>query len=153
MRIIGFNTTRIHGLKQKEIPRSSINTDILFTNIEKESFEMLKDAEAIKASFRFAIMFREPEKREQDKKSEKSDKSENQNEVSFEGSILLALEKDEAKEFIKSWKKKEIPKDKVLPLYNFILKKCSVRALQLEEELGLPSHIPFPQIKNLPDKQ
>lgn len=114
---------------------------------------MLKDAEAIKASFRFAIMFREPEKREQDKKSEKSDKSENQNEVSFEGSILLALEKDEAKEFIKSWKKKEIPKDKVLPLYNFILKKCSVRALQLEEELGLPSHIPFPQIKNLPDKQ
>lgn len=139
MKVIGFNTTRIHALKELEIPKSSINTDILFTNIEKEKFEMLKDTEAVKASFRFAIMFRD-----QDKKDSK------QNEVSFEGSLLLALEKEEAKEFLKAWKKREVPKDKVLPLYNFILRKCSVRALQLEEELGLPSHIPFPQIKNMP---
>ena len=111
----------------------------MFTNVEREKVELLRDTEAIKTSFKFAIFFKDPEK-----------KLESQNEVSFEGSILLALEKEEAKEFLKAWKKKEVPKDKVLPLYNFILKKCSVRALQLEEELGLPSHIPFPQIKNLP---
>ncbi len=142
MKIIGFNTTRIHALKELEIAKSNISTDILFTNVEKEKFDMLKEAEAVKASFKFSILFKD-----QDKKEEK------QNEVSFEGSILLALEREEAKEFIKAWKKREVPKDKVLPLYNFILRKCSVRALQLEEELGLPSHIPFPQIKNTPNRQ
>ena len=149
MKIIGY-TTRIHGAKQHEIPRSSISTDILFTNVEKEKLEMLKDTEAVKTSFKFSILFKDS-----DKKPDKADKSENQNEVSFEGSLLLALDKEEAKEFLKSWKKNEVPKDKVVPLYNFILKKCSVRALQLEEELGLPSHIPFPQVRSQsqPNKQ
>ena len=57
------------------------------------------------------------------------------------------VDKDLSKEFIKLWKDKQIPKDRLIPLYNFILKKCSVRALQLEEDLNLQPHIPFPQVK------
>mgnify|MGYP001576040919 FL=1 len=57
------------------------------------------------------------------------------------------VDKELSKEFIKSWKNKEIPKDRMINLYNFILKKCSVRALQLEEDLNLQPHIPFPQVK------
>ena len=142
MRVIGFNTTRIHAFKETELTKSAINTDIIFTEIEREKLEILKDTEAIKASFRFAIMFKDSEK-----------KIEKKNEVSFEGSILLAVDKEESKEFLKAWKKREVPKDKVLPLYNFILKKCSVKALQLEEDINLPAHIPFPQIRNMPSKQ
>ena len=136
MKIIGFNTTRIHGIRAHEIPRSSINTDILFTNIEKERLDKLKDSEAIKTSFKFSIFFKDPDK-----------KSENQNEVSFEGSLLLALDKEESKEFLKAWKKNQIPPNLALPLYNFILRRCSTKALILQEDVNLPTHLQIPQLK------
>ncbi len=138
MKIIGFNVEEIHAKKAFDFKRTAISTDILFTNIEKAKIDVLKDDEALKISFKFIVAYKDSDKKE----------SQDKNEVSIQGSMLLMVSKDEAKDFLKSWKTKEIPKDRALGLYNVILKKCSVKALQLEDEINLSPHIPFPQIRN-----
>ena len=53
----------------------------------------------------------------------------------------------------KGWKDKEIPEEFRIAIFNIILRKASVRALQLEEELNLPYHMPFPSIKSQEEKK
>ncbi|MEK6846966.1 MAG: hypothetical protein AABY16_02260 [Nanoarchaeota archaeon] len=137
MKIIGFNIEELHAKKSFDFKRVAISTDILFTEVEKAKLDVLKDSEALKISFKFTVAYKDSEKKDSPEK----------NEVLIQGSMLLMVSKDESKEFLKSWKNKEIPKDKALGLYNVILKKCSVKALQLEDEIGLSPHIPFPQIR------
>ncbi len=141
MQVIGFNLTKVLAERSPNFTRSAINTNIEFSNVEKEKVDLLKDAEAVKISFKFSIIYEDREKK--DKKN---------GEVSCEGVIVLSTSKEEAKDFHKSWKKKEVPKDTMIPLYNVILKKCSVNALQLEDDLNLPPHIPFPQVRAQPPK-
>lgn len=137
MKVIGFNLEEISGKKTQEFQRYSINTDVTFNNVEKSKLDVLKDNEALKLSFKFQVNYKDAESKSEDLKSE----------ISILGSILLMVDKELSKEFIKSWKNKQLPKDKMVNLYNFILKKCSVRALQLEEDLNLQPHIPFPQVR------
>ncbi len=137
MKIIGFNFEEIHAHKNNEFKRSNISTDVTFNDIDKSKLDVLKDNETIKANFKFIVSYKDADNLSSDLK----------NEISINGLLLLMVTKDESKEFIKSWKTKELPKDKMIGLYNFILRKCSVKALQLEEELGLQPHIPFPQVK------
>jgi len=59
----------------------------------------------------------------------------------------MGLDPGKSKEVLKKWKDKEIPEDFRLVLFNIILKKSSLRALQLEEEMNLPTHFPLPSIK------
>lgn len=136
MKVLGFNITKIKAEKEFKFTKSEVNTNITFTNVETEKIELLKDSEALKNHFKFTIEYTDGEKKEKGK-----------NEVSFEGFLILSVSKDESKEFKKAWKKKEVPKDKMIPLYNLILKRCSIKALGLEEDLGLPAHIPMPQVK------
>ena len=136
MKVIGFNLEEISAKKPNEFKRSNISTDVTFNDIDKSKLDVLKDNETIKASFKFLVSYKDTD-----------NKNELKNEVTITGSLLLMVTKEESKEFIKAWKNKKLPEDKMLGLYNFILRKCSVRALQLEEELGLQPHIPFPQVK------
>ena len=139
MQVIGFNLSKVLAERSSDFTRSAINTNIDFSNVEKEKVDLLKDAEAVKISFKFSVIYEDREKKE--KKN---------GEVSCEGVIVLSTSKEEAKDFHKSWKKKEVPKDTMIPLYNVILKKCSLKALQLEDDLNLPPHIPFPQVRAQP---
>ena len=138
MKVIGFSIEEITAKKIKEFKRYSINTDITFTNVDKAKLDVLKDNEALKLNFKFAVNYKDAENKSEEVKSE----------VSILGSILLMVDKELSKEFLKLLKNKELPKEKMINLYNFILKKCSVKALQLEEDLNLQPHIPFPQVKN-----
>lgn len=141
MKIIGFNFTKIHAEKMKAPTKLNMNNNIEFTNVEKESVEMLKDSEAVKLSFKYSLIY--------SSKDEKEIKEEDKDaEVSFEGFVILSLEKDEAKDFQKAWKKKQIPKDATTPLYNFILKRCAPKAIPLQDDLQIPSpYLKIPQVK------
>ena len=46
---------------------------------------------------------------------------------------------------------KKIPEGIRIGLFNFIMSKCNVKALQLEDELGLPFHVPMPRLR--PEKK
>ncbi len=139
MRIIGFNFTKIAAERSPDfVAGSEINTNIEFTEIEKEETDLAKDNnEAIRVSFQFNVFYKNKDK----------EKSKKNGEISLTGFVILLASKDESKELLKDWKKKELSPTFKVPIFNFLLKKCSTHALQLEEELNLPLHIPMPHIK------
>jgi len=135
MQIIGFNLSKILAERAENFQRSPINTNIEFINFEKEKIQFLKEAEGLKVSFKYSIIYGEQEGKGK------------QAEVSFEGFIIVSAEKEEIKDIQKSWKKKKIPSKLQMFLYNFILKRCSLKAAILEEDMNIPAHIPIPQVK------
>ena len=140
MQLVGFGLKKVLAERYPNFKRGHINTNIEFKEVEKEEIGFLKDAEGLKISFVFSISYLDAEKKE-----------EKYGEVTFEGEMALSVSKEEFKEFTKSWKKKQIPEEYHISLINFIIRKCSTKALALEEALAIPFHIPFPQVKK-PDQ-
>ena len=137
MQVIGFNFTKISAervLAQK--PVGGINTNIEFSEIAKEEVTLLKEQDALRIGFKFSITYNEAEAKKELKAGE----------VVFEGNIILAASKDESKDILKGWKKKDISNAFKVPIFNMILRKCSTKALELEDEVGLPYHIPIPYL-------
>jgi hypothetical protein len=130
MRIIGFNFSKIDAERKNPIKgKLEIKSNLEIVSIEKEELELAKNQLALKFNFKFSVRY-EPEFAN----------------INLEGFTLVSLEEKKAGEIVKHWKKKKIPEEIKIPLFNFILSKSSIRALQLEEEFGLPPHIPFPKI-------
>lgn len=134
MRIIGFNFTKISIEKLKEITSNEdlkVNTEINVLEIKEVKTDILKTKEEILGiDFTFNVNY-EPEIAK----------------ISLTGKFLAALDPKKAKEAINKWKSKEMSEELRLFFFNVILKKSTLRALYLEEELNLPPHIPLPSFK------
>jgi len=131
MRLIGFNFTKIN-IERLENSKEKLNitTNINIVSIEKTdtgSFELKDDVLAVE--FTYFINY-EP----------------NFAKIEFKGNILLYMEPKQSKELLKSWEKKELPDDIRVSLFNIILSKSNIKALQLEDELNLPLHLPMPKL-------
>jgi len=136
MQLIGFNLTKISSERfiTGELPKErKISTNIEFTNIEKDKPDLL-DEEVLKVYFKFSIIY-EPKIAD----------------IFFEGVIMLKLPQDQLKKVMKTWKKKKFDEELQMPLLNFVLNKCSIKALQLEEELNLPPHLKLPTLQKKQD--
>lgn len=129
MKIIGFGIKRILG--EKNIVHNvklSINQNINIKDVYKEKLDIAGE-EAIGVNFIFSIIY-----------------SENLGKVEVEGNLIILPEKEELKEFSKSLKEKSIP-DKFKPIiFNFIMNKCNIKALSIEDEINLPYHVPMPRL-------
>jgi hypothetical protein len=68
-------------------------------------------------------------------------------EINFEGNIVVSVEKDIYEKIISEWKDKKIENNFNFLVLNLILKKCSVKAIQLEDEFSLPLHFKMPSVK------
>ena len=144
MQIIGFGFTKITAFKLENFTRNTtnINTTMEFINVTKEEIKLLKDNnEGLKLNFKLSIDYT---LQHSDKKQDKQDK---QGEISFEGYLVISVSKEESKNIQKSYKKKHMSPVLLTPLYNFLLRKCAPKAMDLEDEIGLPLHIPIDQIK------
>lgn len=142
MQVVGLNFKKILAERTPEFKNgSAINTSIEFTDLEKNKVDMIKESDVIEIYFRYTILYTEPDPSKKDTPQKKV------GELCFEGVIIASLSKEELKEILKQWKKKEIPSGIKLALFNLILRKCAPKALNLEEDVGLPSHIPFPQLR------
>ena len=135
MKIIGFNFTKTSAEKLKEPSelkeQVKINTQIDVPELTEVKTHVLKTKEElIGAKFVYGVNY-EPGFAK----------------VELEGRILVSVEPKIAKEVLKQWKKKKMPEDFRLLLFNVILKKSSLKALHLEEELNLPLHMPMPSFK------
>ena len=129
MKIIGFNLTKI-SIERQEKPEGKleIKQNINVDNITKEKIEITKE-EVLKTEFTFSINY-DP----------------NFAKVEFKGYILIMPEKEETKKILKEWKDKKIPDEVRAGLFNFIMSKCNIKALSLEDEMNLPTHVPMPKI-------
>lgn len=135
MKIIGFNFTKTSAEKLKEPSelkeQVKINTQIDVPELTEVKTHVLKTKEElIGAKFVYGVNY-EPGFAK----------------VELEGRILVSVEPKIAKEVLKQWKKKKMPEDFRLLLFNVILKKSSLKALHLEEDLNLPLHMPMPSFK------
>jgi len=129
MKIIGFNILKISTEKKENFQEKlQVNQNIDITDLTKEK-SVISDNELIKIYFKFLIEY-----------------SNDFAKLTIEGFVIILPEKDDIKKFLKTWKDKKIPEEFRIPIFNFIMNKCNVKSLFLEDELNLPYHIPLPRL-------
>ena len=138
MELVGFNFNKIKI--EKFLDRSNelkINTTIDISGINKFQADMLKTKDEILGiKFNYIINY-EPKFAV----------------IEFSGNLLISLDPKMAKEVLKEWEEKKIPADFRILLFNLIIRKSAIKALELEDELNLPYHIPMPVLKNSEDQE
>jgi len=137
MKILGMNITKISG-ERKNIIKGKIDVkqNIDIKDIEKQDIA-ISDKPGLKVEFEYSIKY-EPKVAD----------------VEIKGSILVLDDKNESKDILKDWKKKKINPIFKIPVYNYIIEKVSLKAINMEDELALPLHQPFPKIAPKPvDKE
>jgi len=128
MKIINFSLSKISAEKNKtEKGKIEIKSKIDLKDVKEESISISSN-KAINLSFSYSVEY-----------TPKFGK------IELEGNVIMLAESNETESIMKEWKKKQIPDTMKTPLFNFIMTKCNLKALQLEEELGLPTHIPMPK--------
>lgn len=138
MRLVGFNLTKINAEKLSESPKGDlkIDTKMDISDINEIKSSLFKSKEElISVKFEYDIIY-----------------SPDFAEINLAGLILLSMESKESKNVLNEWKDKKISEDFRVKIFNLILRKSSLKALELEEELNLPTHFKLPSIK-FPDKK
>lgn len=140
MKIIGFNLTKILIEKKNHFTKPpEIKTAMNISDIKEVSLDLFKEKESpLEVRFNYDINY-EPSIAN----------------ISFEGHIILLTDEKESKEILKKWKKKDLPEEFKLFIFNAILRKTNVKAIQLEDEMNLPIHFQMPslQVKSKKDKK
>lgn len=136
MRLAGFNFSKISVERLSESSNKiKINTKIDISKIDKfspPSFEK----ELLRAEFSYIL-----------------DYSPDFAKIEFKGFVLFYAEQDEIKEILGDWKKKKLSDNFQTILFNIILRKTNIKALELEDELNLPFHINLPSLKKKDEKE
>ncbi len=132
IKVVGFNFRKISVEKTKDSLKDvKINTKIDISDIDEAKSDFIKkDEKILRIKFTYIIEY--------------SPKIAN---IELQGNIILTTSKDESKNILDSWKDKKMSETFRISLFNMILRKSNVKALQLEEEMNLPLHIPFPSLK------
>lgn len=140
MKIVGFSYKKISVEKNKDIDQPvKVNTNINIREIKKSGLDVFKEGDIFDFEYEFKIDYG-PEP--------------NFATVLFIGNILILIEDgDLAKKILKEWKSKLVPENVRIPLMNVVFAKCNLKAMQLEEDLGLPFHIPPPQLVKQEDEE
>ena len=137
MRIIGFNLTKILAERQEEDGQGiRVDQNIDIKDIKEEKIPITNN-KALKIKFTLTVTY-----------------SKDFGKIEFEGSIMTLPDEGEFKSIMDSWKDKKIPENMRLGIFNFIMVKCNIKALYLEDEMGMPLHVPMPRLsKELKKKE
>lgn len=134
MRVVGFQLKKISADKKVNIIEKKPGTSIEFIDLDKEKSDIFKENELLKITYKYAVVYGENEK-------------ESEGGIEIIGHIILSVDKDESKDILKAWKKKKLPEVLNINLFNIILKRCTPKAVFLEDEVGLPIHTPMPRLQ------
>ncbi len=132
IKIIGSNFTKLSAEKFKENLGKSENMkisttmDISYIEPLKSDFLRIKE-DILKIGFIYIISY-EPGFAK----------------IEINGDIIISAESKTSKEILKGWKDKLTSEDFKIFIFNAILRKSNIRSLQLEEEIGVPTHLPMP---------
>jgi hypothetical protein len=132
MKVLGFNFDKIHVEKLKsqyQDLKVSTKMDLMeITELKPEMFKTKEELLNIKFSFSL-------------------DYSPEVAKIEFTGTIVISVDSRLSKEVLKQWKDKQVSDDFRLDVFNLILKKATLRALRLEEEMNLPLHMQLPSLR------
>ena len=132
MKLIGFNFSKISIEKIEKISKDlKIDTSINIDSIENMKNELLKSKDLfLNIKFNYKINYKP-----------------NIAKIELVGNIALAIDSKLGKEILNDWKDKKIKDETRMIFFNAILKKSNIKALQLEEEMNLPTHFQLPSLK------
>lgn len=129
MKIIGFMIKKVSAEKLKDPAQGmEISSGLNIESIEKTDTDFTKN-DTIKFDFVYTVNY-----------------NPNFAKIEIKGSVVVLDDKGESKNLLKEWKNKKFDHPIKLPLFNFIMDKCGLKAVQLEEEIGMPFHVPFPRL-------
>ncbi|MBU4116672.1 MAG: hypothetical protein KKG94_02900 [Nanoarchaeota archaeon] len=138
MKIIGFNFNKISAEKtSNQIKGLKITTNIDISEIKEIESDFLKTKEElIEINFKYDVVYNTDIAK-----------------IEFKGNLIISLESKLKKDILKQWKDKTLSDELKLPLFNVILRKSNLRALQLEDEMNLPLHISLPMLRKEDKKE
>jgi len=132
MKLAAFNFRKISIEKQTEqSEKIEVKANIDITEIVKIKESVIKSKEDLLAvNFTYSL-----------------DYNPNFAKIEFKGALVVTIEPSEAKDILKEWEEKKVPAEFKRGVYNIILRKSNIKALSLEDEMGLPLHIQLPFFK------
>lgn len=138
MKILGLNFTKLNAEKFSiETKGVKIGTHIDLSEIREVKSEIFSSKEKV-----LGVKF-----------SYEIDYEPNFAKIKLIGNILISVDEPAFNKILEGWKEKNLPEEFRLGVFNLILKKSSLKALQLEEELNIPLHIAMPFLKASEQKQ
>ena len=132
MRVIGFNFTKTSVEKlNEEAADVKIKTSMDILGVKEIKSSLLKTKEEIlEVEFEYIV-----------------DYTPGFAKAEIKGRLLLSADPKITKEILKQWKKKKMPPEVRANIMNVILRKSTLKALEMEDELNLPLHIPMPSFR------
>ena len=133
MKVIGFNFTRMSAERLKDSAENiKINTEMEFPEIKRAKSQFFKAGkeDMIEVKFEYKVNY-EPGLAK----------------IAIHGTMFLSVEEKTSEEILKQWKKKALPEDFRIFISNIVMKKATLKALNLCDELNLPIHIPMPVMR------
>ncbi len=125
MKLLGTRFTKIHAERDPDFT-GRVNTT---TNIKIIDLSQVKDSkDSIKVSYLFEITYSELGK------------------IAIGGLLYLSVDPKTLKDLLKSWKEKKTDSEEYVIISNLVLQKASIKALELEDEFGLPIHLQMPKL-------
>jgi len=99
------------------------------TNIKIKEMEKIKEAkDTLKISYDFEVDYGEL------------------GTIGIEGALFVSSNARTIKDIEKSWTSKKLDSPEHIQITNLLIQKASIKAFELEEELGLPIHIRLPTL-------
>lgn len=131
MRVVGFGLTKVEAEKlSASFSSFGIETSINLESVDQNEILPKKEGNLyLDISFKYTI--------EYTKKIAK---------IALSGKIVLLVEEKAGEEILKNWKKKDLKEELKLGIFNSILMKSNLKALQIEEDIGLPPHFKLPTL-------
>ena len=126
LRLAGSKILKIEAERNPEFSgQVTMETNIKLSGVE--SIKEMKDT--LKASYTFEVNYADLGK------------------VKIEGQLFIKTTSKIAKELQKSIKDKKYDSPENIAITNLIIQKASIKAFEIEEELGLPIHIRLPTVE------
>ena len=135
VKLLGFRITAIEAKRNEGFEgKLEISPSINLSSIEKAELSLGKQ-EALEIKFDFGVSYK------------------TLGHINLKGTLILGADPKIVKESIKQWKDKKLDKEVQIIILNVIMQKSSLKALQIEEEIGLPPHVQLPRLSINPQEE
>ncbi|MEK6932974.1 MAG: hypothetical protein AABW56_04245 [Nanoarchaeota archaeon] len=132
MPFIGFSFDKIEATKDVEEIKGNINIkhSLNIKDVKIHEVTMDKKQDVLKFIFEFKLNY-EPKV----------------GNINLLGNMLYLEDKKKINEILANWKKnKKLPNEVMQGLFNTVLTKSNIKALDLAQDINLPPHLPMPKI-------
>ncbi|HLC72903.1 MAG TPA: hypothetical protein VJH37_04960 [Candidatus Nanoarchaeia archaeon] len=130
--IVGFHFTKLLVERHQPISgKISVRNDLNIRDVQERSLSTVKSShKTVAFQFVFSVTY-----------------SPHIADVTIIGDVLYSAEPKKIEEILSQWKtKKKVAADISIDVLNLVLQKCNIRALEMAQELNLPTHIPMPKV-------